>query len=371
MPDRIVSVDENFDFPSTVQRRQAARLGDTTTEEGKALSLGITTAGVPAARDGHSYQFIAGVIRNDGDGWKLIQDATHRPINIDSVETISDSGSGYIRLNYPSFGPNMVATVIAAPDETFASAGFTVGTSVSTTYTDIKIGAPDQQSDYVYYDGSKWISTNGVFSDITFSSGKIVLKHKTISQDALHAISVTPRGPRFEYAVSNDGSSFTANTLRIEVRDNSPEYADSVFYDGTNWVSQSGVFTDMTFNNGTLTLTHPSVYTDQWWRISVTGRGQYDARLARAGTPTNNTTVKIEWVDETGNIVTTPTVGMQALVMKGGGRRQLASAPHTDMKFFVSHGKGSRHVDPATITTVTYPSSNIWIYGVVGIPDPT
>lgn len=335
----------------------------------KSIERAIGASGTLAARDGHAYQFLAGVIRNEGDGWKLIQDATHRPINIDSVETISDSSGGSIRINYQSFAPNMVGSVIAAPDETFAGAGFTFGTSVAPGYTDIKIGAPDQQSDYVYYDGTKWVSQKGVFTGIEFANGKLTLQHKAISQTALHSVNVIPRGQRYDYAVSNDGSSFIADRLVLEIRDNSPEYADSVHYDGTKWISQTGVFTGFEFTDGALVLTHPNVYTDQWWRVSVSGRGQYDARLSRATAPTNGTTVKIEWVDAAGAVITEPVQGMQAFVIKGGGRRQLAPEPHADMKFFVTHGQGSRHVDPATITTEKYPSSNIWIFGVAGIPD--
>lgn len=47
MADKLVSVNDDFDFPAPVAARQAARLGDATTAEGKALKAAATIAAAP------------------------------------------------------------------------------------------------------------------------------------------------------------------------------------------------------------------------------------------------------------------------------------------------------------------------------------
>lgn len=68
---------------------------------------------------------IAGTLRNDGQGWYALNDDSHTPINIASVET----GLHSIRVRFAINGRN-VRTLIASPDETLAAAGFIIGASV-------------------------------------------------------------------------------------------------------------------------------------------------------------------------------------------------------------------------------------------------
>ena len=69
---------------------------------------------------------VAGVIRNmDDRGWYVINDGAHIPINIDSI----DVENGLILIHY-GFTASAIHTFIVTPDETFARAGYFVGSSV-------------------------------------------------------------------------------------------------------------------------------------------------------------------------------------------------------------------------------------------------
>lgn len=364
------------DFDEAVRDRLD---GDLSPEQ---LSTTIVSEAL-SARNGHKNVFLAGVIRNSGAGWEVLPIGTnHRPVNIDSVETLTDGDgvNGFIRVHYELLGAETTVGFIAVPDETLASHGFLMGTSVTETRTDIRLSqAARAASDYVYFDGADWVSYDGVFSALAFDAGVLTLTHgaHTIPLAAQYDLSVTPRGPGYEYGISQNSSPTGVISLAVEIRDDAPEYADYVYWDSTNsvWVSQNGVFT-FSYNSGTgdLTLTHPALPAGgSQHRVSVGGRGTYPARLsATSGAATMDfTTLKIQWFDPaTGAVLTgAPTSNMRAAVRHGGGSGALVTTPTTGMKMYVSHGGGTRRVHPADVTTDLYPSSNIWLFGVMEMPD--
>ena len=167
------------------------------------------------------------MIRNDGGTayfQPLQESSTHRPVNISSVTTDSNK----IRVSYSNLNANMTISFIALPDETLAQAGFMMGCSVTPAYTDIKMSRiVPAVADYVYYNGSDWVSQNNQFSNIWFSAGKIHLEHKAIASDMTYAISIMPRGGDYEYSVSPDSSPTGATYAEIGVRDHSGAYVTS------------------------------------------------------------------------------------------------------------------------------------------------
>ncbi len=69
---------------------------------------------------------VAGVIRCvDENGWYAIDDKGHKPINIGKIEV----KNGLIMVYY-TFKASAIHTFIVTPDETFARAGYIVGSSV-------------------------------------------------------------------------------------------------------------------------------------------------------------------------------------------------------------------------------------------------
>lgn len=219
------------------------------------------------AGDGYKYAVLAGVIRNNGVDpvyWEILENG-HRAVNIDSVETWADK----IRVNYHSLGAVMTISLLAVPDETLSRNGFSTGCSV---------------------------------------------------------------GPE---------------TADIYIQRTTPVLGDYVSYDGTDWVSQNGVFTDMSFSGGILYLTHAPVDAETVYNVNITARGGgYVYAVGRGSSPTTTTTLKVDIRDMAGVSVTEPTTDLAMYITRGGGIHQQA---------------------PKTVDTIKYPFSNIWIYGIMGL----
>lgn len=91
---------------------------------------------------------IAGAIRPDADGnWTLIEDDTHRPRGVESVEV---EPNGNLVIHYSDEG-SAVVTFVTTPDETFAESGITVGASAG---LDRAILTLSEDPDYTNLGGS-------------------------------------------------------------------------------------------------------------------------------------------------------------------------------------------------------------------------
>lgn len=165
---------------------------------------------------GRHFRFVAGVLRNfnDGGGWRLITpawSAGHLGLNIDSAS----SDSIAITINHASINGTNIVAIVATPDETLASAGFTVGTSVGQNSSQIRIQRRTMMADYVSYNGSSWSSQQGVFTP-TFSAGMLTLAHSAVDVTQRGAeLSITGRGG---VLVPMAGSS-TATTTQVQFFD--------------------------------------------------------------------------------------------------------------------------------------------------------
>lgn len=176
------SVDNTADTAKPVSTAQAAAI---------AAKLDAT-AGAPLGVTGRSYFLVGGTIRNTGSGWAFINDANHRPSNL---VTISQSSTG-ITVDYAATGSKVVS-LMAVPDETFASTGLRVGASVGLGNSVISLYAEpaDRISDYVEYNGSAWTSANGVFTGLSYNgAGVLTLTHESIGTAKHSGIALTDRG---------------------------------------------------------------------------------------------------------------------------------------------------------------------------------
>lgn len=68
---------------------------------------------------------LGGAIRNVGDGWSIIRDKSHQPLNLYTIEEHSDR----LELIY-SLNASKVITFIVTPDETYSNKQIDVGASV-------------------------------------------------------------------------------------------------------------------------------------------------------------------------------------------------------------------------------------------------
>lgn len=115
------------------------------------------------------------------------------------------------------------------------------------------------------------------------------------------------------------------------------------------WVGTSGVTFAHDTGTGVLTVTHPAIdgALASVRGLSLTGRGATALRPAATNTDPTTTSFTMYWVNTTTGTVVT-------------------GAPTTEMRSYVIHGTGGVRsvVSPASIDTVEFPSSNIWILGI-------
>lgn len=107
--------------------------------------------------DGKKYKICCGILRNSGNGWYVINDSGHTPLNVSSV---SVNSNGDIEVAY-SFTSNRIKTFICAPDETFAQK-YRFGASVGNTSAKISIiKLPEIIGGMTQYDATnqKWTDT--------------------------------------------------------------------------------------------------------------------------------------------------------------------------------------------------------------------
>lgn len=124
--------------------------------------------------------------------------------------------------------------------------------------------------------------------------------------------------------------------------------SDYVSYNGTTWVSASGVYA-ASFAAGVLTLTHADLLgvDTNAFGVSLTPRGGPLRPVVNPGSPgTSRTQVGIQFLDAAGAVV---------------------NAATTDMKVFVTRGtteSDTANINPQLITETMYPNSNIWFLGI-------
>lgn len=167
------------------------------------------TSGAVLGVIGRKYRVVAGVIRNDGGSayWQPINDAVHQPTNIDSCTTTTDR----ITIDYSSIGATKVVSFIAIGDEQLAKRGIVIGPSVGVTSTYLMMTSSLPYADFVQYDGSAWVSQNGVFTlSYNASNGRLTCTHPSIPSAEVFNTSVTGRGALVAYS---DGAGQTSATV--------------------------------------------------------------------------------------------------------------------------------------------------------------
>lgn len=89
---------------------------------------------------GKKYRILAGVLRNDGTGWKWINDASHTMAGFTADPVVRVDGYN-LDIDY-GFTASKVLTFIAAPDETFQVYGYRFGASVGLGMSALQVSAP-------------------------------------------------------------------------------------------------------------------------------------------------------------------------------------------------------------------------------------
>lgn len=118
------------------------------------------------------YQMVAGVIRNTGSGWGIIDDVDHTPLNIDGVSNDTST----ITIDHSSIGASEVVSLIVAPDETYAGVydfGSSVG--VDSTAISIKTRTRDVVNGTVTHTGNGAFTKSGTITSVAYDSGTGIL----------------------------------------------------------------------------------------------------------------------------------------------------------------------------------------------------
>jgi hypothetical protein len=155
------------------------------------------------------YKIVAGVLRNTGSGWSLLDDDVHTPLNIDHAVNDADS----IGIAY-TFTAKTVGSVVCVPDETFVQRGYMFGASGGVSVADIVISCNKPISGYVYYDGTNWsILGNSIgVSTASFSNGVLTIEHdETDSLD----VGCYAKSGNYLASIENTG----ANNTKINIKD--------------------------------------------------------------------------------------------------------------------------------------------------------
>jgi len=184
---------------------------------------------------------------------------------------------------------------------------------------------------------------------VVTDSGKIRINYGSLGANMTVSLVAVP-DETLGRAGFTMGASVTPSYADIKMSRNMPPVADYVSFDGSQWVSDSGEFSNIWFSGGKIHLEHKAIASDMTYAVSITPRGgQYDYSVSPDASPTGSTFIEIGVRDHTGAYVTTP---------------------NTNMRFYLTHGAAkSVGLDPTTINTTTYPLGNIWIFGVMGLPD--
>lgn len=136
------------------------------------------------------------------------------------------------------------------------------------------------------------------------------------------------------------GASVVPSAATIVLKQQTKKISDYVSWNGSAFTSQNSVFTIGSFTAGLLTLTHPTV-------VTVPATVQLQMRSGvyiPAWETASSGTTTIKFFDYAGTLITTA---------------------DTNMKLYVNRGLPSGNDDPALVNTTTYPSSNIWFFGII------
>ena len=198
-----------------------------------ALDLKADETGIVRGTDGRRYRMVACAVRNSGLGFSLIDDDRHTPVGVVSTESALDDMSVTIRMGFDGL---KVSSVVVVADETLSAAGYQLGASVGLNSITIQASQPAGLGDYVSWNGSAWVSLNGLVTSTTMhkSTGLITCTHAAMS--APYGGSVTSRS--LTKRASMEGISATSTSLYLV--DNAGIPVKTPTKDNRFWLTRTG-----------------------------------------------------------------------------------------------------------------------------------
>jgi hypothetical protein len=339
---------------------------------GLPLQNGAAVPGGLRTRSGRSHVVVAGVIRNynDGAGWVLITDGFHPPIGITSVDSLTDTG--LIRVNYTNLkvgGGNAgrTVTLIAVPDETLTKAGFTCGASVSPDFANLQLQQTRPLNDRVAWDTASgtyklWkndFDSRGAnrspFTVNSATNNHLILGHPQAVMDDRFDIGVQRIGGIGENYTPTISTS-QAETILTQVTINfwTPTLTGSATKD---WPSLA----DGAMASQTVTVTGCAVGDIAQASMSVA----LPAGMQLTAAVTAADTVTVTLINHSGAVQDLASGTLTAITRKASGGDYRVTTPDSKCRALVNRGMMRSYVAPADVNETTYPSSNIWILGIM------
>lgn len=277
------------------------RMNDTDTS-----LVGMTNSQVTGV-SGKRFKLIGGAIRNDGTGWKLIDDPTHKNINLLDVY-IDPTDENRLRLDH-SIGASTIGTLLLAPDETFSKMGLVGGNSGGSGYNLLEFAAPlsiQTAGSTTIASGHKYHMPTTTITQLPNGSG-FTLTHGATSTTFPPVVSLADGGSniglggevRSEFGLTSVTVSYY-QYLHGYVKYNG---TTSLFELSTDNVDKATIAWDAV--NTALEITHPDI--NEEFLISVTGAGDLQPYIYTQSAGK----MLIRFKDSTGAVVTTPNTNMK------------------------------------------------------------
>lgn len=301
----------------------------------------------PEIADGKKLRLVAGVLRNEGAGWYLIDDSGHVPVGVSAVSIVGKS----LNLDY-SFTGSRVVALIAGPDERVSGWGVTCGASVGQGSGQIHFFGP--LSGAVTNAGIQYNTLLGhdVTQTVDAANGTISIVHDAISHTAGNGSAVTVSDAalygRLKTAVTKFGFDLKY-TKRMDFSFSWPSGVPAV---SSNCVGVSVAWDD---TNKCLQVTHPNTGAVQ--QVTAQENNSMGAIHARVSNITG-TGFRIYFYNTSGTLITTPSSSMVPYCVRDV--EMPAAIPSGSVGFY------NRDAVPMNAANfVTGANGNIWFIGVL------
>lgn len=228
---------------------------------GKTVQQDSAQSGLARGNDGVKYALSGAAIRRDtslSPNWQAVSDTAHLPVNVSGV-----TGGVDVNIQYKG---SKIGSLIAGPDERFASDGVLVGASVSADNANISLGAPC--SFFINLDSANAITFDTKFFDASrfeaniAASGLITITHPQRRLMQMPVCQHTSGGSLFEPLTPHYINTTSPGVTSLYL---AGQAEGLISYNGSAWVigssswSSSDISCSYNAATGELTVTHPAL----------------------------------------------------------------------------------------------------------------
>jgi hypothetical protein len=298
-------------------------------------------------KDNQKYRLIGAPIRNDGTGWKYIEDESHAKTGL---STISVTGNK-IQVDY-DFTATKVASLVVTPDETFAKNGIVVGASVGKTNALIEMSS----------DLSLEVTTGGVASISSFHAPDTIATNLANNEGITITHLSSSSNDKPIATIMDDGTNRSALEVRLNATTTSmtirtfDNINGTVTNDGTNITIATNNLDipTATFSNGVFTIAHDTSH-DNSSIFAIGNDGAYVYQVIARTT----STIQVRVLDMAGAVVTVLNSNMKFNFTRFA---KVKSAIPSTARIYVR--RGNVQLNPNSLVNA---NANFWINGFMEV----